>query len=35
MQFIAVSSDLGMLSAQARSVIQSMGLETKKDLARY
>jgi 4-hydroxy-2-oxoheptanedioate aldolase len=35
MQFIAVSSDLGMLSAQARDVIQSLGLETKKDLARY
>ena len=35
MQFIAVSSDLGMLSAQARAVVTSIGLETRKDLARY
>lgn len=35
MQFIAVSSDLGMLSAQARSVVTAIGLETRKDLARY
>jgi len=35
MQFIAVASDLNMLSVQARAVVTAMGLETKKDLARY
>lgn len=35
MQFIAVASDLRMLTIQARAVVTAMGLETKKDLARY
>jgi 4-hydroxy-2-oxoheptanedioate aldolase len=35
MQFIALSSDLGMLMQQAKSVVMELGLSTNSDLARY
>ncbi|MEZ6133299.1 MAG: aldolase/citrate lyase family protein [Pirellulaceae bacterium] len=35
MQFVAVSSDMGMLSTQAMAVAEQLGLNTRPDLARY
>ncbi len=35
MQFVAVGSDLGMLSTQAHQIGDALGLSAKKDIARY
>lgn len=35
MQFIAVSSDLGMLTQQAKSIVSDLGIAVQGDLARY
>ncbi len=35
MQFVAVSSDLGMLSGRCREIVDALGLTAKDDLARY
>lgn len=35
MQFVAVSSDLGMLSGSAQQVAEALGLSSKQDIARY
>ncbi|MEO8271795.1 MAG: aldolase/citrate lyase family protein, partial [Aureliella sp.] len=35
MQFIAVSSDLGMLASSASSVSKALGLAAQADIARY
>jgi 4-hydroxy-2-oxoheptanedioate aldolase len=35
MQFVAVSSDLGMLAGEAHRVSQSLGLMAKADVVRY
>jgi 4-hydroxy-2-oxoheptanedioate aldolase len=35
MQFVAVSSDLGMLADRAQAIVESLGLNSRVDLARY
>lgn len=35
MQFVAVSSDLGMLNQQANQVVKALGLTAGQDIARY
>ncbi len=35
MQFVAVSSDLGMLAMQSQEIVTALGFEAKTDMARY
>lgn len=35
MQFVAVSSDLGMLATQAKNIVSDLGMVPREDIARY